>query len=311
MTPTDEEIRNQSTLRQANGTVLPKRPLIGVPTGRERSQRFFGLPMYIMNQTYVRELEKRGALPVLIPLNMTEATLDGILAGLDGLFLPGGEDVDPANYHEDRHPQLGPVDKERDRTEIYLTRRAMAAGMPVFGVCRGVQVINVACGGALYQDLHSQRPDLNKHDFYPPKFERFQVTHDIAIEPDSRLAQALGHSHPINSMHHQGIKRLGECLRVVAKAPDGLPEAVECPALPYVVGVQWHPEELAKTDQHSADLFSQFVVTAAGPWRKEVPAGWGERFWRSLEHVQSAPSRPPEANASYSASTDKATVAQL
>ncbi len=208
----DEDARNQKTLRGKDGSTLPKRPLIGVPMGRERSQRFFGLPMYIMNQTYVRELEKRGALPLLIPLNMSEATLDGMLTGLDGLFLPGGEDVDPGNYGEDRHPQLGPVDKERDRTELFLVRRAMEMGMPVFGVCRGVQVINVACGGALYQDLHSQRPDLNKHDFYPPKHDRFQITHDVAIEPDSRLAQALGHVHPINSMHHQGIKRLGHHL---------------------------------------------------------------------------------------------------
>ena len=124
----DSEIRNRSTLSTPEGTELPKRPLIGVPTGRERSQRFFGLPMYIMNQTYVRELEKRGALPVLIPLNMSEATLGGILSTLDGLFLPGGEDMDPANYGEERHPQLGPVDKERDRTELYLADEVFFTG---------------------------------------------------------------------------------------------------------------------------------------------------------------------------------------
>jgi putative glutamine amidotransferase len=307
----EEDLRNQTVLKQTDGGVLSKRPLIGVPMGRERSQRFFGLPMYIMNQTYVRELEKRGALPVLIPLNMSEATLDGILAGLDGLFLPGGEDMDPVNYGEERHPQLGPVDKERDRTELHLVRGALALGMPVFGVCRGVQVLNVACNGALYQDLHSQRPDLNKHDFYPPKYERFQVTHDIAIEPDSRLAQSLGHLHAINSMHHQGIKQLGECLRIVATAPDGLPEAVECPTLPFVLGVQWHPEELAKTDQHSADIFANFVLAAAGPWRQEVPAGWAEQFWATLARTKVANLQPQETSNGFSASTDVATVAQL
>ncbi|MBI1297001.1 gamma-glutamyl-gamma-aminobutyrate hydrolase family protein [bacterium] len=304
----DTEIRNQDTLPTPEGTELPKRPLIGVPTGRERSQRFFGLPMYIMNQTYVRELEKRGALPVLIPLNMSEATLAGILSTLDGLFLPGGEDIDPANYGEERHPQLGPVDKERDRTELFLTRHAIAKGMPVFGVCRGVQVMNVACGGALYQDIHSQRPDLDKHDYYPPKFERFQITQDIAIEPDSRLAQALGNTHPINSMHHQGVKKLGECLRIVATAPDGLPEALECPTLPYVLGVQWHPEELAKTDQHSADLFSRFVTAAAGSWRAEVPDGWRERFWAGLANIVVL---APSTDNNIGSSSDKATVAQL
>jgi putative glutamine amidotransferase len=275
-------IKDQTTLKLPDGSVLPHRPLIGVPMGRERSQRFFGLAMYIMNQTYVRELEKRGALPVMIPLNMSETTLAATFERLDGLFLPGGEDVDPINYGEDRHPQLGPVDKERDRTEIFLVRQAMQMGMPIFGVCRGVQVINVACGGALFQDLTTQRPDLNKHDFYPPKFERFRISHDIDIEPDSRLARALGHTHPINSMHHQGVKRVAECLRVVATAPDGLPEALECPALPFVVGVQWHPEELAKTDQHSADLFSQFVIAAASDWRSDVPAEWADRFREQL-----------------------------
>jgi len=251
--------------------------------GRERSQRFFGLPMYIMNQTYVRELEKQGALPVLIPLNMSQATLRGAFERLDGLFLPGGEDIDPANYSEQRHEQLGPVDKERDRTELALTCWAIEAGMPVLGVCRGVQVINVACGGALYQDLHSQAPELDKHDFYPPQFERFRVSHDIHIETDSRLAQALGHIHEINSMHHQGIKRLGYGLRVVATAPDGLPEALECPALPFVLGVQWHPEELAKTDPHSADLFNRFVWAASDSWREETPAGWSQRYREGVQ----------------------------
>ena len=305
--------REQLLLTTVEGEVTAKRPLIGVPMGRERSQRFFGLPMYIMNQTYVRELEKRGALPVLIPLNMSEATLRGTFERLDGLFLPGGEDIDPSNYGEERHEQLGPVDKERDRTEINLTRWAIEWGMPVLGVCRGVQVINVACGGALYQDLHSQNAELDKHDFYPPKYERFRVSHDVRIEPDSRLAQALGHIHEINSMHHQGIKRLGYGLRVVATAPDGLPEALECPVLPFVLGVQWHPEELAKTDPHSADLFSRFVWAASGNWQTEMPPGWQDRF---REGVQKASGAHGTANrngvsARIQSSSEAATVAQL
>ena len=305
--------REQLLLTTLEGEVTARRPLIGVPMGRERSQRFFGLPMYIMNQTYVRELEKRGALPVLIPLNMSEATLRGTFERLDGLFLPGGEDIDPINYGEERHDQLGPIDKERDRTELSLTRWAIEWGMPVLGVCRGVQVINVACGGALYQDLHSQAGELDKHDFYPPQYERFRVSHNVRIEPDSRLAQALGRVHEINSMHHQGIKRLGYGLRVVATAPDGLPEAVECPALPFVLGVQWHPEELAKTDPHSADLFSRFVWAASAVWQAERPAGWGERF---REGVQKASTLHTALDASgtharIQSSNEAATVAQL
>jgi putative glutamine amidotransferase len=272
------DLRNRIHLEANPGEAPTKRPLIGVPTGREKSQRFFGLPLYIMNQTYIRVLESLGALPVMIPLQMTAETLHGIFARLDGLFLPGGEDIDPGNYGAERHPQLGAPDKERDRTELLLTRWALETGMPVLGVCRGIQVINVVCGGTLYQDIHSQRPDLEKHDYFPPSYERYRITHQVAIEPDSQLAQALGTRHEVNSMHHQGIDRLGHGLRVVGRAEDGLPEAVEMPPLPFIVGVQWHPEELAKTDQHSNSLFYHFIRAAAGDWRSQVPEGWGAHF---------------------------------
>ncbi len=311
----DERLRSRRTLLTPLGQELPRRPLIGVTMGRERSQRFFGLPLYIMNQTYVRELERRGALPVMIPLHMSEATLWGIFDQLDGLFLPGGEDIDPSHYGETRHELLGPVDRERDRTELLLTRWALAAGMPILGICRGVQLLNVAAGGTLYQDLTSQRPDLHKHDFYPPKYERFRISHAVQIEPDSRLARILGQIHEINSMHHQGIKELGHLLRVVAVAEDGLPEAVEVPELPFVLGVQWHPEELAKTDQHSADLFYHFVLAAASNWRAEVPPGWTDRVHQILARIRrrlaEEPLRAPDGDLPPTPGTDPATVAQL
>lgn len=274
----NHELRNQNELETQPGAALKKRPLIGVPTGREKSQRFFGLPLYIMNQTYVRTLENLGALPVMIPLQMSEATLHGIFERLDGLFLPGGEDIDPINYGAEPHPQLGATDQERDRTELLMTRWALESGMPVLGVCRGVQVLNVVCGGTLYQDLHSQRADLEKHDYFPPTYERYRITHQVAIEPDSRLARSLGTIHEVNSMHHQGIAQLGNELRIVGRAEDGLAEAVELPLLPFVVGVQWHPEELARTDQHSSSLFYDFICAAAEEWRNQIPAGWRERF---------------------------------
>jgi putative glutamine amidotransferase len=273
----NRDLRNQPFL-SGTGAAPLRRPLIGVTMGREKSQRFFGLSLFIMNQTYVRTLENLGALPVLVPLHMSEATLLGIFERLDGLFLPGGEDVDPANYGAERHELLGATDKERDRTELLLAEWAMGAGMPILGVCRGVQVINVACGGTLVQDLHSERPELAKHDYFPPNFERYRVSHRVDIDADSRLAGALGQVHEVNSMHHQGLDRIGFGLEVVARADDGLPEALEAPALPYVVGVQWHPEELAKTDQHSANLFHSFVRVSASDWRAQVPGEWAESF---------------------------------
>jgi putative glutamine amidotransferase len=281
-------LRDQSSRGDSNNPALSKRPLIGVPTGREKSQRFFGLALYIMNQTYVRTLENLGALPVLIPLQMSEATLQGIFERLDGLLLPGGEDMDPSTYHAERHPQLGATDKERDRTELLLTEWALAEGMPVLGVCRGAQVLNVACGGTLYQDLHSQRPDFAKHDYFPPNYERFRISHGIKIEADSHLAHALGALHEVNSMHHQGIDLLGDGLRAVAVTDDGLVEAVEVPELPFVVGVQWHPEELARTDQHSSSLFFDFVCAAANGWREEVPVGWKEHALAMLRQPRAS-----------------------
>ena len=281
----NRDLRNQPYLEELAGQPLTKRPLVGVTMGREKSQRFFGLSLFIMNQTYVRMLETMGALPVMIPLHMSDLTLRGTFDRLDGLFLPGGEDIDPANYGADRHPLLGATDKERDRTELLLSRWAIEEGMPVLGVCRGAQMINVACGGTLVQDLHIERPDYVKHDYFPPSFERYRISHRVDIEADSRLARAMGSVHEVNSMHHQGLDRIGHGLRVVARADDGLPEAVEVPHLPFVVGVQWHPEELAKTDQMSANLFFDFVRAAATDWRSQVPAGWRSEFRIACERL--------------------------
>ena len=283
------DLRTQRFLEEHSGVAIKKRPLIGVPTGRERSQRFHGLPLYIMNQTYVRVLE-----------SMSEATLHGIFERLDGLFLPGGEDMDPVTYGEERHPQLGATDNERDRTEMLLAGWAIEEGMPLLGVCRGVQVINVVCGGSLYQDLLSQESSYNKHDYFPPTHERYRISHQVFIEPDSRLAQALGNVHEVNSMHHQGIARLGNSLRVVARSDDGLPEALEVPELPFVVGVQWHPEELAKTDPHSAGLFFNFITAAASDWRHCVPEGWRQYFVELCANRQAKPNQTEELRVSDS-----------
>ncbi len=276
--PMDRNLRHQAFLESPPNDVPLKRPLIGVPTGREKSQRFFGLPLYIMNQTYLRAIEMLGALPVMIPLQMSEATLRGIFERLDGLLLPGGEDIDPAHYGEVRHPQLGPTDRERDRTELLLTRWALESGMPVLGICRGAQMLNVVCGGTLTQDLTTDRTDLDKHDYLPPKFERFRICHQVEIAGESVLAGALGGSHEVNSMHHQGIEALGRGLRAVGIAEDGLVEAVEVSELPYTLGVQWHPEELARTDALHAGLFFNFAKAAAGNWRARVPTDWNARF---------------------------------
>ncbi len=156
----ERELRNKTEIHAGNGAEPRRRPLIGVPTGREKSQRFFGLSLFIMNQTYVRVVEQLGALPVMIPLHMSEETLRGIFARMDGLLLPGGEDIDPSFYDEARDAQLGPTDKERDRTELNLTRWALEEGMPILGVCRGVQISTWPAAAACIRICSASGPTL-------------------------------------------------------------------------------------------------------------------------------------------------------
>lgn len=177
----------------------------------------------------------------------------------------GGHDVDPAHYGEERHPLCDKTDPPRDWTELTLSRWALAEGKPVFGVCRGIQVLNVACGGSLYQDLGSQFPGAIKHDYFSSttEFPRDHLAHAVQVEPASRLHRLLGTERcQVNSMHHQGIKKLAPGLTASAFAPDGLIEGVEAPGERFVAGVQWHAEELA---DHPAmrHLFSGFVAAAS------------------------------------------------
>jgi putative glutamine amidotransferase len=175
------------------------------------------------------------------------------------LLLPGGEDVDPAFYGEARHEKCGRVSLDRDETELALARWAMEEGKPLFAICRGIQVLNVAQGGSLYQDIQTQVPGTDKHDWYPDH-PRDRQSHTLEIVPRTRLAQLSGTtSLPVNSLHHQAIKEAAPGLVVVAHAEDGIVEAVEAPDHPFALGVQWHPEELASRDARAQRLFDAFV----------------------------------------------------
>jgi putative glutamine amidotransferase len=247
---------------------MSRRPVIGVAT-----QSLEAIPgklphCWVMGQRYVRALAASGATPWLIPLLPDdEATLRDIYTHLDGLFLTGGVDIDPAQYGEERHERCDRSDSARDWTELNLIRWALADRLPILGVCRGIQALNVACGGSLYQDVTEQHTQAIKHDYFPSPatgFTRDFLAHSVRIQPGSRLLQLLGSEQmAVNSMHHQGIKRLAPDLTATAFAPDGLIEAVERPDLPFVVGVQWHPEELVETQAPMRRLFVGFVTAAA------------------------------------------------
>lgn len=245
---------------------MSARPLIGIATQTQEAVPGETPLAWVMGQRYVRVLTEAGAVPWVIPLlDGDEATLRCIYDRLDGVFLTGGVDVGPERYGEARQPVCGRTDPPRDWTELTLIRWAAADHKPVLGVCRGMQAINVAHGGTLYQDLHVQYPDAIKHDYFPTANgpSRDALVHEVRVDPGSRLGRVLGVGRSaVNSMHHQGVKELAPGLVASAFAPDGLVEGVEGANGHFLIGVQWHPEELAGAHPPMRRLFAAFVEAA-------------------------------------------------
>lgn len=220
---------------------------------------------WVMSQRYVDVLTASGAIPWVIPLlEGNEAAVRRIYERLDGLFLPGGVDVDPAAYGELRSSLCGRTDPARDWTELLLVRWALADKKPVLAVCRGAQLVNVAVGGSLYQDVGTQHPEAIKHDHFPVGGRRRDaLAHEVHLAAGSRLRRLLGtDSLAVNSMHHQGIARLAPGLVPVATSPDGLIEGVETSNGHFLIGVQWHPEDLVDVDPRMKRLFDAFIQAA-------------------------------------------------
>jgi len=244
------------------------RPVIGIATQTLPGKPGGDLPTcWIMGQRYVESLRSVGALPWLIPLLPDDPdTMRGIFDKLDGIFLTGGVDVDPSRYGENRHPKCGTTDPDRDAIELMLLEHAQATGKPVLAVCRGIQILNVAGGGTLYQDVTAMVPAAMKHDYFPTSAQpsRSYLAHEITVVPDSLLGSLLGESIvPVNSMHHQAIKDLAPGLKPTAYAPDGIIEAVESTVSNFCIAVQWHPEELTDTQPGMKRLFTSFIAAAA------------------------------------------------
>ena len=245
------------------------RPLIGVPT--QTLQAIAGIPAalprsWVMNHRYFTALTHAGAVPIMVPLlTDDEEAVRVMYERLDGIFLAGGVDVDPASYREDKLDVCGRTDPDRDQIELQLTRWALEDGKPLLGVCRGLQVVNVACGGSLYQDVAPADQRFIKHDYFPDQgYARDFLSHDVSVVPGSRLARVFqGPSIRVNSLHHQGIKRLGRDLEATIRSPDGLIEGIEGVHDTFVLAVQWHPEVLIESDAGARRLFSEFRDAAA------------------------------------------------
>lgn len=241
-------------------------PLIGI-TAEHFSSGYGAEPDQLAHGTLVTYLDAvlgAGGLPVIIPLNVAGADLRALYARLDGVLLTGGGDLDPALFGEVPHPHLGSVDADRDQLELALARFTAEEVKPLLGVCRGAQVLNVAWGGTLYQDLPSQYgAGLLRHAHPVKDFPREHLAHPVQVAEDSLLARVLGA--PIvhvNSRHHQAIREVAPALTVVARAPDGVIEGVERPGHPFALGVQWHPENLQTLPEMKA-LFVRFVEACA------------------------------------------------
>jgi putative glutamine amidotransferase len=243
--------------REGHGAA--SRPLIGVTTyGRDAEGRY-ALPV-----EYVQAVRRAGGVPVLLPPG--ESDVEEVVALVDGLVLAGGGDLDPASYGRERHPATERVDPERDAFELALVQALVARRVPLLGICRGCQVVNVALGGTLHQHLPDVVGEALAH--WGPR-EAPLPRHPVQVEPASCLARTLGETRaePV-SWHHQAPDRVAPGLRVVARAEDGTIEALELPAHPWLLAVQWHPELSAAEEESQQRLFDGLVGAARRRGRK-------------------------------------------
>lgn len=207
--------------------------------------------------TYANSVATAGGIPVLLSPIVNEPLAEQIAEHLDGLILSGGGDVNPIHYNEEPHSTLNLVCDIRDQYEFQLAKAFIARKKPILAICRGSQLLNVALGGSLIQDVPSQ---VNTELLHSQKEDRHVATHSIQIEPNSKLAEILGeHQIEVNSFHHQSVKQLPKTCRAIAYAPDGVVEAFEYEGDQFMLAVQWHPECMPN-DEHAPKLFQHFIA---------------------------------------------------
>ncbi|MEO1290492.1 MAG: gamma-glutamyl-gamma-aminobutyrate hydrolase family protein [Chloroflexota bacterium] len=240
------------------------RPLIGIT-----AYNYIRPPMgWRYDVSYGRNaavIEEAGGLPVLIPSIVSQDTLRQTYERLDGVLLPGGGDVNPERYQSSPEDdiQLFDISDERDAMEISLAQWAVEDDLPVFGICRGIQVMNVALGGSLTQDVPKHIGANLRHSINVPEETRDLLLHEVTVSDGTLLKSILGDSTvTVNSIHHQAIRELAPTAKVTALAPDGIIEGIELPDKHFVLAVQWHPEDLTANDERMMNLFTTFVESA-------------------------------------------------
>jgi putative glutamine amidotransferase len=238
---------------------MNKKPIIGITAAYVKHNEY--MEGVFVHHDYHNSVAANGGIPIILPFINPERTLE-ILPICDGIILSGGEDVDPKFYGQDPHRNLGSTIPERDLVEIAIVKYALENNIPLFAICRGIQILNVALGGTLIQDIQSQLKEPLQHS---QKVNRSQDTHWVSISKDSKLSQVLGADRiRVNSLHHQAIDRIANDLRVVAQSSDGIIEAVEyIHSTPLMFAVQWHPESMDSTNKVMNNLFAEFIKSSS------------------------------------------------
>jgi len=221
-----------------------------------------------LTAAYVTALESAGLIPLIVPPLSNADAASAVLDSVAGLVLTGGEDVDPARYGEKRHEKVRSVNPARDATEAALIQKAKERGTPVLAICRGIQMLNVACGGTLVQDIPSQVHGALIHNLESPPHQSYEFAHEVWLDKDTLLASLMRErlrdtdACDVNSRHHQAVKEVAPGFKVSATAPDGVIEAIEDPNARFCLGVQWHPENFFRTGEFRP-IFEGFLEAAS------------------------------------------------
>lgn len=241
-------------------TSILKHPVITSPSSEQRE----GIRQLTLNRIYATAIEQAGGIILATGRPRDEEEIRAIAELSDGLLLTGGSDVCPELYKEERR-HCNNINRERDELEVALVKQMLRLGKPVLGICRGMQVMNVALGGSLYQDIMQEMPNAIEHDFHFDKkgvaLPRDFRAHEVIIASETLLGSIFKTTtSAVNSLHHQGVKTLGKGFVASAHTSDGLVEAIELPGYSFVLGVEWHPEELG--DESSKKIFQSFIDAA-------------------------------------------------
>lgn len=233
-----------------------QKPMIGIlPLTDMEKDSYWMLP------GYMKGIEEAGGIPVMLPLTEDETILERLAESFDGFLFTGGQDVSPELYGEEVLPECGECSPERDAMERILLEKILMSGKPLLGICRGIQLLNAALGGTLYQDLPAQHPGEINHHMTPP-YDR--TVHKVTLSPSAPLYEILGAGEiAVNSYHHQAVKELAKALEVSAVSEDGLVEGVYMPDKKFVMAVQWHPEFSYLKDENARKIFEAFVKACA------------------------------------------------